>query len=123
MPVQLCGPSQQNAADVVGVSKQMISKYERDMSLPSSGVLIRLAKAYKVPVDYFFNRQEVTIGPIAFRKKSNFSKRKERQVKEHIRKNVEDYLFIEKELGIKTRFINPIAHHAINDFNDIQKAV
>lgn len=44
--------SQQALGEVVGVSRMAISKYERDLMDPSSAVLIALAQALDVTVDY-----------------------------------------------------------------------
>ena len=46
--------SLQDLADMIGVSKQMISKYEKGDSMPSSSILIKMAKSLKVKIDYFF---------------------------------------------------------------------
>ena len=50
----LKGFSQQELADMIGVSKQMISKYERGESIPTSSNLLKLGKSLKVKIDYFF---------------------------------------------------------------------
>ena len=60
--------SQQKLADESDVSKQMISKYEKGLSMPSSEVLIKLAKALQVKIDYFFTPQTVEWGNLNFRK-------------------------------------------------------
>ncbi len=48
------GLSLRALAEEVGVSAQAISKYERDQDVPSSGVLLRLARALGVRVEFFF---------------------------------------------------------------------
>src|SRR5690625_5504582 len=62
--------SQENLANEFGVSKQMISKYERGLSVPSSNVLIKLAKSLQVNLDYLFTPPAVKFGSVTFRKKS-----------------------------------------------------
>ena len=62
------------------VTAQAIGKYERDESMPSSGVLIALADALSVPVDYLVGDQEMALESLEFRKKSLTSKREETQV-------------------------------------------
>ena len=47
------GMSQRVLAERAGVSAQAISKYERDINAPSSGVLLRLSKALGVGVEFF----------------------------------------------------------------------
>lgn len=48
------GLSMRGLAEQVGVSANMIKKYEHDESMPSSPVLIKLAQALKVRSEYFF---------------------------------------------------------------------
>ena len=50
----LKGLSQQELADMIGVSKQMISKYEKGESIPTSSNFLKLSKSLKVKIDYFF---------------------------------------------------------------------
>ncbi|NPV30275.1 MAG: helix-turn-helix transcriptional regulator, partial [Firmicutes bacterium] len=45
------GLSLRELANRVGVSPQAISKYERGLDIPSSGVLLRLAEALGVKVE------------------------------------------------------------------------
>ena len=59
------------------VTAQAIGKYERDESMPSSGVLIALADALSVPVDYLVGDEEMALESLEFRKKSLTSKREE----------------------------------------------
>lgn len=49
----MSGLSQRGLAKQVGMSAMAISKYERDLDVPSSGVLLRLAAALGVRVEYF----------------------------------------------------------------------
>jgi len=51
------------------VSKQTISKYEMGKMLPSSAVLIALANALEVSVDYLVRPFSISIDHIEFRKK------------------------------------------------------
>jgi len=46
------GLSQQNLADLAGVNKMLISKYETERSTPSMDNLGKIAKALDVTVDY-----------------------------------------------------------------------
>ncbi|NNN23391.1 helix-turn-helix domain-containing protein [Pseudomonas nitroreducens] len=55
----------------VGVSANMIKKYEHDESMPSSGVLIRLSKALSVRVEYFFRPVKVELQGVEYRKRSS----------------------------------------------------
>lgn len=57
------------------VSAQTISKYERDLSLPSSGVPIALASALEVSADFLAGKQELILDGIEFRKMGAAGKR------------------------------------------------
>ena len=59
------------------VSKQAISKYEAAKMLPSSTILIALADALKVNVDYFFQpfKFDVQEMQVSFHKKSSVSQK------------------------------------------------
>ena len=62
------------------VTAQAIGKYERNESMPGSGVLIALADALDVSVDYLVGDQEMILEAVEFRKKTITSKREECQV-------------------------------------------
>jgi transcriptional regulator with XRE-family HTH domain len=52
------GLSLQQVADQIGVSKQMISKYEKGFSMPTSAMLIRLATLFEVKIDQLFQKPD-----------------------------------------------------------------
>lgn len=68
------GLSMQALGEEVGVSANMIKKYEHDQSMPSSGVLIRLGKALSVRAEYFFRPTKVELSGIEYRKRSSTPK-------------------------------------------------
>lgn len=68
--------SLQDVADNIGVSKQMVNKYELGKSVPTSDKLIALSKLFNQKIDYFFRKPEVTIGEISFRKKVSLATKK-----------------------------------------------
>lgn len=57
----------------VGVSANMIKKYEHDVSMPSSGVLLKLAGALNVRTEYFFRPAKVALAQVEYRKKASAS--------------------------------------------------
>lgn len=65
------GLSMESLGQQAGVSANMIKKYEHDESMPSSGVLIRLAKALTVRVEYFFRPAKIELGSVEYRKRSS----------------------------------------------------
>jgi len=64
------GLSMQTVAKKAGISTMAISKYERGLMKPSSAVLLALAKALNVKVEYFFRSVSVDLKAIEYRKHS-----------------------------------------------------
>ena len=119
----LKGFSQQELADLVGVSKQMICKYEKGESIPTSTNLIKLGKALNVKMDYFFKPSRIDLGVLNFRKRSNFSSKKQSSLEQLIKLNLENYLEIEDLLQIDYSFSNLIEKEKINSVDDIERVV
>lgn len=105
------------------VTKQAISQYEKNQKNPSSSVLIALANALDVGVEYFFRTIEVEIGEVDFRKHSAFGKKKQEIVKEKIREYLERYIQIEDILNMKEPFVNPIENEKLETLDDIEEIV
>lgn len=82
------------------VTAQAISKYERDEDMPSSGVLIVLARALGVSVDYLLGEQEIALEDVAFRKKQQLGKREEAKLEAQVVHLLERYLTVENALHL-----------------------
>lgn len=82
------------------VTAQAIGKYERDESMPSSGVLIALANALDVSVDYLLGDQEMILEAVEFRRKKLTGKREESQVEARVLHLLERYLIVEELLNL-----------------------
>ena len=82
------------------VTAQAIGKYERDESMPGSGVLIALAGALGVSIDYLVGDEKMVLEAIDFRKKASASTRDEAQVEAHVLRMLEGYLQINELLGL-----------------------
>lgn len=120
---KLNGLSMQEVASELNVSKQMISKYEKGFSIPSSSKLIKLSKLFNLKIDYFFSALKIELGEVNFRKKSTFSMKKQDALKEQIKIKLENYLYIEDCLSINFSFENPLKGLKINHEYDIVNAV
>jgi Zn-dependent peptidase ImmA (M78 family)/DNA-binding XRE family transcriptional regulator len=116
------GYSLQKLADMLNISKQMISKYESGKSLPDSTNLINIAKALGQNADYFFRPATVELGAINFRKKSGLLVKKQKAVEESIIQRVENYLSIESILAIKSEFVNPLKNISADDISKAAEA-
>lgn len=83
------------------VSKQAISKYESAKMLPNSSVLIALATALDVDLDYFYRPFTFDLSQfeVSFRKKSNTTAKDVNALKVKIQDQVERYLEVKEILG------------------------
>lgn len=82
------------------VTAQAISKYERNESMPSSGVLIALADALDVSVDYLAGDGDIVLEAVDFRKKKPIGRREEARIKARVLHLLERYLTVEEILGL-----------------------
>lgn len=100
----MAGLSQRAIADVVGVSAMAISKYENDHDTPGSSVLLRLARALNVKVDYFFRESKVRLSAPAYRLRQPLPKNEETRIKEQVQEWIERYLEVESLFGEETEY-------------------
>jgi Zn-dependent peptidase ImmA (M78 family)/DNA-binding XRE family transcriptional regulator len=78
------------------VSAQAIGKYERDEMMPSSSVLLALAKALEVSPEYLLSQREIELAGIDFRKAPHAQSKDERAVEAVVLDQVERYLELEE---------------------------
>lgn len=52
------GYSQEEFADLIGVSRQSVSKWELDETLPNADSLMRLSQTFDVPIEYFLPQKK-----------------------------------------------------------------
>ncbi|WNJ21303.1 XRE family transcriptional regulator [Pontibacter sp. G13] len=114
--------SQQELAEALGISKQMVSRYEKGDTIPASQKLIQLANLFEVKVDFFFQTLNLELGEIRFRKKSTLSQKRIASIKEQIRTRLEHYLWIENLLGIDFQFESPLKHFNPKNLGDLEEA-
>lgn len=62
------GISQQQLADVIGVSQQSVNKYENHSVEPDIDTMIKIADYFSVSVDYLIGRTEIKTIPGNFTK-------------------------------------------------------
>ena len=82
------------------VTAQAISKYERDEAMPGSGVLIALASALGVAVDYLVGDPDLVFEGVEFRRQGIASKREKAKIEAKVLGLLERYLTVEKLLGL-----------------------
>ena len=96
------GLSLRGLAAAIGhrVSAQAIGKYERDETMPGSGVLIELADALHTTVEYLLGDPDLLLDDLRFRKNAFTSKRAEARVEATVLADLERYLAVEDILGL-----------------------
>ena len=82
------------------VTAQAISKYETGKMMPSSAVLVGLAQALDVSLDFLMSSQVEVLDGLEFRKHSSTSARDRAKAEAVLIDNLERYLTIEEVLGI-----------------------
>jgi Zn-dependent peptidase ImmA (M78 family) len=82
------------------VTAQQIGKYERNEDVPSSGVLIALADALGVSMDYLAGDQDMVLEGVEFRKKQITSKKEQAQIQAKTLHLIERYLMVEEILHL-----------------------
>jgi transcriptional regulator with XRE-family HTH domain len=82
------------------VTPQAIGKYERNESVPSSGVLVALSKALGVSLSYLLDSQGIELGGVEFRSKASTSASDRAKVETEVIEWIERYLQIETVLEL-----------------------
>jgi len=113
-------------ADRAGVTAMAISKYERGKSTPSSGVLLSLAKALEVPVEYFFRSAKVKLREVEYRKHQKLPKKLQTKIEGDVLEQVERFFELMDLLpgGPISRFQIPDGIQSrIQDYDEIEDVV
>jgi len=105
------------------VSKQSISKYESAKMMPTSTILISMAEALQVDLDYFFRPFSFDIGnfEVSFRKKSSVGAKDVAALKVQIQDDIERYLEIEEILDKETPRLKSIETSIITSSTEMEK--
>ena len=106
------------------VSAQAIGKYERDEDMPSSTVLMALAAALHVELEYLLSENEIVLEGVDFRKKTGCSAKEEAQLEARTIQMLEGYLAIEDLLQLRSiEWEQPrSAPHPVHDLRDAEDA-
>jgi Zn-dependent peptidase ImmA (M78 family)/DNA-binding XRE family transcriptional regulator len=123
---QMAGLSQRELASRAGVSAQAISKYERNLDVPGSKIIIQLSHALGVRMEFFLRPISISKIEPKFRKRQSLSSKGEGAVLARVSDWLERYQEIE---GILSDDIaGPIFEYPANfprevtSFKDIEKA-
>jgi Zn-dependent peptidase ImmA (M78 family) len=98
-----------------------ISKYERDLDTPSSGVLLRLAQALGVSIDFLFRPQTISVQLQAYRKHAALGVKEQDAIQMRIQEWLERYLEVESFFPNEERKVSLPAHaiHSIGQVEDV----
>lgn len=93
---QAAGMSLRELAGNCGVSAMAISKYERGEITPSSDVLLSLAAALGVRIEYFFREHDVELEEVEYRKHPDLPEKAKKRVLANVRNQMERWLALEE---------------------------
>jgi Zn-dependent peptidase ImmA (M78 family)/transcriptional regulator with XRE-family HTH domain len=95
------GLSLRKAGELAQLSHTAIQKFEDEGSYPSSDILLRLAKAYNVRMEYFFRPESPQLGEVKFRKRKKLPQKRLNAIVHLILDQIERRLEIENLLPNK----------------------
>lgn len=106
------------------VSAQAIGKYERDEMMPSSTVLLVLAKALHVSPEFLLSERQVELAGVDFRKACHAGAKEARAVEASVLAQVERYMELEELLpGADEKWTVPVgAVFKIKQIEDAERA-
>jgi Zn-dependent peptidase ImmA (M78 family)/DNA-binding XRE family transcriptional regulator len=92
------GLNQRKLAEQANISAMAISKYERGESMPSSSVLMSLADALGVRVEYFFRQTEINLTDVEYREHEKLPEKEEVKVFADVEEQIERWIELEEFL-------------------------
>lgn len=113
------GLSQRALAAKADVSAMAISKYERDLDAPSSGALLRLARALGVTTEYLLRPITVSLSAPAYRRRVSLPRKQEQAIMARIQDWLERYLIVESFFGGPPPFDLPATAVCPFDVEDV----
>lgn len=109
-------------ADLVGVSHTAISKYERGLDVPSSGVLLKLSEALNVQLDYFLRPVSVHVEEPSFRTCLSISKKEKERILALVQEWAERYIEAERLIFADSPPSNWISDVSPKQLSSIEEA-
>jgi len=121
---KMAGMSLQELADATGnsITKQAISKYEKEMMFPGSEILNSISNALGVKTGYFHRQSRVQLTRLEFRKRSRLSKKDEDRVRHLTLDFLERFIEIEQVMGQEHLFRNPLKDYGVANQADVESA-
>ncbi|MDY7078867.1 MAG: helix-turn-helix domain-containing protein [Chloroflexota bacterium] len=123
MARQMKGLSQRALADEAGVSAMAISKYERDLDMPSSGVLIRLGQALDVKVEFFLRPIGISLSTPSYRRRTSLRVKDQNVILGQAQEWLERYIDVESLFGKPPEFTLPNIDRSVTTLDDVERVV
>lgn len=111
--------SLRNLAEKAEISAMAISKYERDLDTPSSSVLLRLAQALAVSIDFLFRPQTISVQLQAYRKHAALGVKEQEAIQMRIQEWLERYLEVEGFFPDEGQAVS-LPVHTIQSINQVE---
>jgi transcriptional regulator with XRE-family HTH domain len=113
--------SQRDLANQAGISAMAISKYERGLDTPSSGVLLRLAQALDISIDFLFRPQTISVELKAYHKHAVLGIKAQEAIRMRIQEWLERYLEVESFFPGEDQVESP-AVRKVRSIDDVEYA-
>lgn len=104
------------------VTRQALSKYEREISKPSPLILNKLAEVLKIKPLYLWSEPKISIKFIAYRKKSRLPKKEMVRIENYIKQKLEERIWLQDLLLKNIEVDLPVKHYSINKLYDVEQA-
>lgn len=104
------------------VSKQALSKYEKDASRPTVTVLTKLAEAFGVKTAYLFSRPTVKVELLAYRKCATLLKRDQEAIESLVSQALDDRLRLQELTRGLAPLDLPYRQFTVRTLNDAEQA-
>lgn len=119
--------SYQDVADMVGLSKQSIFKFEKGETKPSSDTILKFSEVFNIPYQSFYvsgSEVNIAISNIQFRESHKIIDKDifTDQIKQVTQGFLQHLFTIEKLLGDEKPFVNPLEGVTVSDGKDVEKA-
>ncbi len=103
------------------VSKQALSKYERNLMVPGTEVLLALAKALDSSMEYLLSDRVSELTHVDYRKVHRTSAKERARVEATVLEHMERYLMIEEILELpSSRWVKPLLSDSMNNLDDVE---
>ncbi len=104
------------------VTKQALSKYERDQSRPSQGVLRSLAKALEIGVTRLIEADPIEVQICAYRKKARLGKKEMARIENFTAISLQDRIRLEDALGTVEGSVLAAGGFTVKEVADAEQA-